>query len=412
MTYDRWARRAASAAIVFFLIVLHLNVPLRAQGAPQEPDPDSVRVRLGPLWLNPGLALTNAGVDTNVFYEPESLQPERDFTITVTALSDYWLRMGRTWIAGQVKEDLVWFQTFAQERSANQSYSAYWLVPLNRLRMSAGANWINTRERPGFEIDARSRRQELAGSGTLELRALSKTFVGARVDRRVVNFDETAQFLGANLQQELNRTVSAQAVTVRHELTPLTSVSVEAVKGQDRFEFSPVRDSDSSRINTSITFAPYALISGSAQFGYREFQPRDKEVPGYTGSTISVNLSHVVRGSTRLGLQVLRDIQYSFEINEPYFLQTGFTVSAAQQIFGPIDVEGRGGASALAYRARGGTEDPTRTDHVRSVGGGVGYRLGQNLRIGFNVDHQKRTSDIVRLTYDGYRYGMAVGYGL
>jgi hypothetical protein len=405
----RFARRVAPV-----LIVLSCAGVTRAgaQTIPTLPDPATIKLRLGPFLLNPSLALTNAGVDTNVFYEPDAKVPARDFTITVTAQTDYWLRMGRTWLAGNTKEDLVWYRKFSGERSANNSDTLYWLIPFNRLSIAAGGNWIRARERPGFEIDARSQRTELAGGGAAELRALSKTFLGIRGERRKVKFDQDAFFLGTNLEVELNRTTTTGGATIRHQLTPLTSVSLELAKGQDRFEFTPNRDSDSTRANGSITFSPLALISGSAQFGYRRFTPLDTTVPGYSGSTASVNLSHVARGSTRLGLQILRDIQYSFEIQQPYYLQTGFTASAAQQIYGPVDVEIRGGRHALAYRSRGGTPDPDRVDHIRAFGGGIGYRVGRDLRVGVNVDHQRRTSDILPRSYEGFRYGMAATYGL
>ena len=64
---------------------------------PREPDATRVRVRIGPLWLNPTLSLTNAGIDTNIFNESDADQPKRDFTLTVTPQTDVWLRMGRTW---------------------------------------------------------------------------------------------------------------------------------------------------------------------------------------------------------------------------------------------------------------------------------------------------------------------------
>ena len=70
--------------------------------------------------------------------------------------------MGRSWVTGNVKEDLVWYQTFASERSANNSVKVGWLLPLNRLTFNADTAYLHTRDRPGFEIDARSQRSELA----------------------------------------------------------------------------------------------------------------------------------------------------------------------------------------------------------------------------------------------------------
>ena len=302
--------------------------------------------------------------------------------MTVTSQSDIFLRMGRTWLMGNVREDLVWYKDFASERSVNGSYTARWLVPLNRLAFVVGGNWIRARERPGFEIDARSQRIEQAVNGAVELRMLAKTFLGARAERRDTEFDQDAVFLGTNLNDELTRTATTIGIGVRHQLTPLTSISLDGARTQDRFKFSPDRDSDSTQLGMSLTFAPFALISGAAQIGYRNFEPLSSEVPDFTGFTTQVDLTYVALGATRLGFRALRDIQYSFDLTQPYYLQTGFSVSVAQQVYGPIDVEGRMGRQQLAYRVRS-TDAPGRVDRIRIFGGGRGLSIGRRPPHGF-----------------------------
>ena len=39
-------------------------------------------------------------------------------------------------ICTYIKEDIVWFQKFASERSANNAYAVKWVVPLNRLSIT------------------------------------------------------------------------------------------------------------------------------------------------------------------------------------------------------------------------------------------------------------------------------------
>ena len=68
------------------------------------------------------------------------------------------------------------------------------------------------------------------------MRALSKTFFGVDATREKVEFDTHETFLGANLQEELGRVVTTAGVTVRQQLTPLTSVTFEASDEQDRFD--------------------------------------------------------------------------------------------------------------------------------------------------------------------------------
>jgi hypothetical protein len=394
-------------------LALLFSAGVRAQSIPPEPDSSRVRVHLGPLWLNPTLALTNAGVDTNVFNAATADVPQRDFTFTFTPQSDVYLRMGRTWFIGNIKEDLVWYEKFSGERSVNEKYTANWLIPLTRMTFDVGGNWVNTRERPGFEIDARSQRMEKAVNGAVEFRALSKTFFGARGERRRIDYDKAAVFLGSNLQFALARTLTSVALTLRHRLTPLTNITFDVGKEQERFDFTSIRDSNSTRVNVGVSFDPFALISGSALVGFRDFKPLSPDLPGYAGSTASVSLSYLALGSTKMSLTGIRDLQDSFDINEPYYLQSGINGSIAQQIYGPLDVQGRIGAQRLAYRARAGAviAVPNRTDHVQTYGVGVGYRLGRDLRFGVNVDQQKRTSLVDRRQYDGLRYGVAITFG-
>lgn len=385
-----------------------------AQEMPRPPDVDRVRVRAGPVLINPTLAVPNAGIDTNVFNEPDSAERDRDFTITVTPAADLWLRMGRAWVVGNIKEDLVWYNEFASERSANGNITASLLIPFNRLTAAVGGNWVDTRERPGFEIDTRAARTERAVNGIVEIRALSKTFFGVRGEQRSYEFDEGETYQGEDLSTELNRTMTRVGITARNQLTPLTSLTFIVEFDQERFDHSSLRDSDSTRYDVSLHFEPFALISGSATFGIRDFRPVSNDVPGYTGSTAAASLSYTALGSTRLSFGLLRDVQYSYDVNQPYYLQTGFTAGIGQQIYGPLDAEFRVGFDRLDYADREGADVAVtdRVDHVRNYGGGVGYRLGRDLRLGFNVDSSRRESELPSHQYSGLRYGFRMTYGL
>ena len=94
-------------------------------------DPTNAKMHFGPLLMTPSIAVTNIGIDTNVFYEPGFADPKQDFTLTMTPRADLWLRAGRTLFSAFVKEDLVWYRTYASERSANESAAVTWRVPLD-----------------------------------------------------------------------------------------------------------------------------------------------------------------------------------------------------------------------------------------------------------------------------------------
>jgi hypothetical protein len=376
------------------------------------PDPEAIPVHLGLLLVNPRLALSNAGIDTNVFNVPDADGPESDFTLTLAPSADLWLRTGPTWVYGSVREDIVWFNEFVSERSLNSVLRVGWLVPLNRVAFNIGTGWTHTRERPGYEIDARAERHERDLTGAAEVRAFPRTRFGVRGERRRYAFEEGETFNGVDLREELSRTNTAFALVMRHELTPLTTLAVDVAGEQDRFLFSTLRDSDTRRVEAGLEFDQYALLSGTVRVGYRDFDPAATDLAGYSGVTASVNITYVALESTRFGFQAMRDVEYSYDETQPYYLQSGFTASVAQRIYGPVDVEARLGNQRLSYRVRGDLDSTgDRIDRVRIYGGGVGYRIGRDLRIGFNVDHHERTSDLADRAYDGLRYGAVLTYG-
>lgn len=362
--------------------------------------------------LNPALDLTNLGVDTNVFNQPAG-QEQDDFTFTLVPRSDVWMKMGPTWLSGHVREDLVWYQTFASERSANTSATVNWIVPLNRLRFSVGTGYLWARERPSYEIDARVPRVETQVSGAAEVRALSRTYFGVQASRRRVDYQDDASFLDTALQIALDRVSTSISVSARHELTPLTSISIDAGRLTDRFDISALRDSDSTTAGVQVTFDPSALIKGSARLGYRDFEPKDPSVPSYQGTTAAVDLSYVLLGSTKFGIQLSRDVQYSYDVNQPYYLQNGLSTTIQQQIFGPVDAIAGLGFYSLAYRDRTGTVVlyPDRVDQNRSVNLGVGYHMSPDLRIGVRVEKQWRNTEVGSRQFEGLRIGLAVSYG-
>jgi len=369
-------------------------------------------MRWGPLSLRSTIALSNLGVDTNVFNQPDAARLPQDFTLTFTPTTNLWLRMGRTWFDGTAQVDWVYFNRYASERGANSNYRIGVNRTFNRLHLRAGAARLSTRDRPNFEIDARSQRFEKAFEGEIEMRTMGKTYISAKASHRTTTYDKDAVFLGNSLSRELNRTMATSALVVRHDLTTLTSLLLEVGRDHDRFEFTPLRDSDSTRVVGTIRLQPLALVSGTAAIGYRHFTPATPDVPRYSGAIASIGLSYSPLGTTRLGLQMARDVQYSIDFAHPYYVQTGVNLSAQQRVYGPFDVLGRMGTTRLAHRDRIGAvvQVSNRRDRVGTTGVGVGYRLGLDKRVGFTLDRIERSSNVDVLRYSGLRYGISVTY--
>lgn len=397
--------------VVMYVVVCSPSVSAFAQI--EVGPPETVKMRLGPVYLDPTISLSNVGVDNNVFNEATSASPKSDVTLTVTPRTDFWVRFGRTWLAGNVHEDLVYFKESVDQRSANNAYSLAWRIPLNRISFRPSIEYTSTRERPGFEIDTRALRTELDYGGQVEVKWLSKSSVMVKGIRHQVLFDQGAKFENINLHDELNRVSTSATASLQYHLTPLTTLSADYSVSRDQFRYDTLRDSKSTTLGASVRFDPAALIKGTATVGYQDYRPDDPSTPGYRGTSALVALSYVLLGSTKVNVNALRGVQYSYDINQPYYIQTGGSVSLSQQLFGPIDVTGLAGLHQLAYQNRVGAVmvDSSRVDHIKVVGGGVGYHLSRDARLGFNIEQDTRESILTLHQYTGLRYGFSVTYG-
>jgi hypothetical protein len=360
--------------------------------------------------LNPTLSLANIGIDENVFNE--STNPKRDFTMTLSPKTDWWLPFAGTWFNGVASEDLVWYDRYSSERSANTTLGVGWKAPLAISMIDVGARRVWTQDRPSLEIDERAAQTQRSYSALLSVHVLTDTSVDltAKVDQ--TRFDEDEVFNGVNLSNELNRNVTTFGLGVTQKLTPFTTLTLGASREQDRFQIDPLRDMDSIHGTATVKLDPLALIAGTFAVGYSDFSPRSATVPAYSGVTFTGGLTYVPRDTTRLKVGAQRGLEYSYDSTEPYYVQTAFNVEFAQQLFGPFDFVARVGRARLDYRRQTDVVPsvPNQLDEVNSVGGGIGYHIGRSLRLGFNADMIRRVSADPTRDYDRPTYGASVTY--
>jgi hypothetical protein len=370
-------------------------------------------IRVGPLGLSPTLTITNFGVDDNVFNDADN--PQRDFTMVVTPRVQARLRNGRTLWSGALASGLVYFKKFNDERSIDYAADGRLDADLGWFRPYALALIHDTRERLNVELDVRAPRTQttVAGGG----RAIVSPKTGIVFDARHsgVRFAEGVVFEGVPLSQTLNSGVTTVTGGVEFYLTPLTTFSMSAAREQQRFEETPERDSNTFRIMPTIRMQAPAIIEGSLAVGYRSFKPLSSELPEYNGLVVQGSLSHTFVERTRVDLILSRDVQYSFELNEPYYLTTGFRVVVNQQLREDLDVRVTGGRDRLEYRQEEAVPDALpdvqRTDLADLIDFGVGYRLRPTFRLGFDVEYARRASDRTGRDYSRMRFFGSMTYG-
>ena len=106
--------------VLWCALALLRGAPALAQGGDGGPDTTKVRVRIGPLLMNPTISLTNLGVDHNVFNDPANKLPKEDFTFTVTPATDFWVHLGPTWLSATLQEQINWYQKYLERADLEQ----------------------------------------------------------------------------------------------------------------------------------------------------------------------------------------------------------------------------------------------------------------------------------------------------
>ncbi len=376
-----------------------------------QPDPfKTARIRFGPVALDPTIGISNVGIDTNVFNEWDN--PKKDFTATVTPGTKVWFRAGRTLLTGRANLGYMYFQQYANERSLNTDLAARYEVNLFHIRPYAILSYLNTRERPGFEIDVRARRFEHAYGIGADVPLTRRTSFGLLARRQRTSYAADAVFLGTYLRDTFDGREDTLQASFRYNVTTLTTVVLRGEAQRARFTYMPERDSDGVRVMPGIEFSAFAVIQGSAYAGFRKVDMLGPDMPGYRGPVASVDLGYTLLGVTRFSLQANRDVYYSFSVSLPYYVLTGFTATATQRVAGPFDGQARIGRQTLDYVRSGQVRfEVAHRDKVRFFGVGGGYRFGRSARLGFNVDSYQRDSPTTTRTYKGLRIGSSLTYG-
>ncbi len=381
---------------------------------------EDYRSHAGPFYINPGLVLRDLGIDSNVFNEAGE-DPKSDFTFTLGPKADIAVPIAhRALLKAGVGLDLVYYQKYSSERSANPRFAPRAEVYLNKLSFFGEGSYLRSRQRPNFEIDARSLRTEYWLGGGVGFQYSPKLALEVSSRRASVEYDAGETFLNVSLQETLNRESLMFAGTIRYALTPLTTLALRGDTSQDRFQFSPTRDADTIRVMPGIEFKARALINGSAYVGVRQFRTKSDALEDFSGLVASAALGYTLFGRTSFIVSADRDVTYSFELLQPYYVVNSYGLTVRHRLAGKFDVMGGFGRYEYTYRdlavadVSGSSRtlaDP-RIDTTRSLSASVGYILGPAVRLGFGTTYWKRESNSNRFRdYDAFRTGVSLNYG-
>jgi hypothetical protein len=400
-----------------FCALLVIPAAAFAQAQPVEDVRENARMHAGPFYATPILQLKEIGMDSNVFNAAG--EQKSDFLINLSPTLNLWVPAARRALfSATAATDLVWYATYDTERSIDPQLTVRIETYLRRITVFAQGAYLNTRQRPNYEIDLRSRHLENDALAGIEFRVSERLSIEAGARQAETRYDADARFDDTYLQHTLNRKTTGGELTLRHRLTPLTMVAVRYDNLQDRFTYSPLRNSNSYRVMPGVEFKPRALVKGRAYVGYRRFSPLASALPPFSGLVADLGLSYTLLGSTSVGVSFRRDLTYSYEELQPFFIDNSPGVSIRRALGGRFDVIASADRHRYEYRdlldpsLPAATASTARIDTTWNYSASLGYRVGDTGRVGFGASYWQRESTTARFkNYDNLRLGGSVTYG-
>jgi hypothetical protein len=353
---------------------------------PAPPPPSFAQLRFGRVTFTPTFGVTQVGIDTNVLDLNGTANLPPDFTATLRSLFDVRFAGSTLDLRANTEVDYVYYHRYSSERalnpiihlSAERRFS-------NRVAAYAQGDFGFTKERTGFELDARTRqlsKSVLIGGRLHE----SKFTFDLHGSESSVAYDQNVAFEGVFLATTLNQVTQAITASAGYRLTPYTTVLLTAIASSDRFQNSPERDFGSWQEFLSLQFNPRALISGTIGAGYRTTTVLSGAAPNFSGFTPTGSLSCTLFHSTSLTVGGSRDIAASYAPNQPYFVIRQYQGAVHQALFARFDVGVAAAQQFLSYRSFTGTAfDPSAINqsdqqlrsYVATIGVSThGFRVG------------------------------------
>jgi hypothetical protein len=266
----------------------------------------------------------------------------------------------------------------------------------SRFKPFVGLERIRTRARRSPEIDVRARRIDRSGIAGLAFDLTPRTSLTASARADESTYDEGEQFRGVALDTALNRSGRGADAGVRYALTPLTTLNVTAGYEEQTFKESHIRDVKRYTLGPSLEFSPEAAIRGRASAGIELFRPEDPAFAERTGIAYLAQLNWSLYGRTTFDLGAGRNISYSYQDTEPYYLLTNARLTVSQPLAGRLDIYGGFDWDHMAYRWHRGAAETAggadRVDTLTGATGGVGVNLGRGFRVRIGIEKTRRRS--------------------
>lgn len=349
-------------------------------------EPKTLHFRLGPLVISPNVVVRDFGYDTNVFNE--DVNPKQDWTVTMSPDLKYFARLGLLQFSGATSSDFTYYHQYESERSIARQLRGRLDWYLSRFRPWISGALVDLNDRPNREIDTRARRTDDEVSAGLMFSLSPVAAIYGMGTRLHSEYGSEEVFEGVNLDQALRRRSDNISAGIKLQPTPFTTVLLSGTVNEDDFVDSPIRNTRSQSVDAQFTFSPEAVIRGRLAVGYEDMTPDDPAVEPFRGFTTSGTITYTLLGRATIDTTVLRDVTYSFDTSEAYYVETGLDVNYTQLLTGPFDAQFFASRRWLDYVNRDGSSPAVDTFRA-----GVGYNFQDRSRVGVTFEYAQRLDD-------------------
>jgi len=383
--------RPRFVAFVALLFASAARVPAAGQELPAITDVPALRT--DNFVLVPS-GLFSGGHDSNIHREGPPNGPIGSVeTFGVAGLQSFG-QLSSLVIRTMSGAELVSFKDHPGEGGLSWANRAILHLDRPRFRPKGNVRYSDTYARPtGFEIGERSRHQEFAYGGGMDVRLNPRATIGGDVNHLSLNYDADAVYDGSNLYQTLSLELTVEGGEFRYELSPLTTMSLRLSADQTRFRLDHARDTDAGVATVGFTMARPAMISGSGQVGLRWFKSLQGNADTFVGLIGSGNFAYTRPSGLIVIGRFDRDSQFSYDTALAYYVFTDLGTTVAYK---PGGWNLGAGASHqwLDYRYAGTAAGAGRVDHRTAVGAVVAHRVGRGMELGVNADYITKTGKL------------------
>jgi len=372
--------------------------------------------QFGPFHIQPMLVISNAGVDSNIYYSPSD--PVKDFTLTAGPAATIYLPIHRRLvIQAYGTPQYVWYSKTERERTWNYYFNGAVSLSLRNIFFSVDGKYSDARERWNTEVDIRPRRKERGYGGSMLVKTTRKTSLQMAYRTAEYDYENTLTEGGFNVRERLNRTESYATLSTYYLASSQRKIFIDLEYGQYDFEIeeqAALKDSRSGAAYLGLEFSPLnRRVRGLVRLGYKKFDIRNPDFEDFQGAAGEARLSvRVARPIVIRGSHV-RDVNFSLWYDNAYYLgtRTGAGISFYLTSFLRLDYDYSFGRNNYPETQE---VDPgvevKRLDEFDIHSAGIYIRIWKSTALGFVANRWLRNSNLDREDDRRWFYGVNLTY--